>query len=196
MQPISELRSLPLSSLAPDEIDRSPCGPSPVSGSDPSTEDYAAGIGATGAVTTRTSAGVTAKDAGPAALQHHLSPVVITLLANVVRRLRSAWLGGPALLWSDVFPIRLLPIPQVDKRVATALASGFAQFSNLLASFEVLLLELEKSGVVSEECLLSLEQLLVQGDHFFGDQIEVSDSEQRFPHVSGQTERSGNDADV
>ncbi|WP_353233347.1 hypothetical protein [Diaphorobacter ruginosibacter] len=116
-------------------------------------------------------------------LQHRLDSIAQARLAKEIRRFRGAWLLGPALLWGDIHPIRRLPIPDVDKRIATALARGFLQCSNLLAHFEILVQELEKTGLVSEERVLSLENLVANSGCFFGDEIEVSDSHHCGDHV-------------
>lgn len=115
-------------------------------------------------------------DSAEPASEHRFDPLVEARLTEVVQRLRASWLAGPALLWGDVHAIREMPISNVDKRVATTLASGFLQFSQFLAGFEVLTLELKKSGVVSEQSLLCMEQLLHDGRCFFTDECPISDS--------------------
>lgn len=112
------------------------------------------------------------------ALQHRFDPLVEARLANVVHRLRSSWIAGPAEMWADVHSIRELPLSQFEKRVATTLASGFFQFSQFLAGFEMLALQLQESGIVSEQSLLGLEQLLQQGGGFFVDECCVPDRAQ------------------
>lgn len=128
------------------------------------------------------------------ALEHHLSPVVEARLADVVRRLRGSWLAGPAQLWSGIHPVRELAETEVDQRVSGALARGFLQFSQFLAGFEVLLLELEHRGVVSEQRLLSLEQLIVQGRHFFRDEIEVAQADHGHGDVLRNPKRGRDDS--
>jgi len=120
--------------------------------------------------------------------QRHLSPIVEARLAEVVHRLRSDWLFGCARKWGDVCAIREVAGSDLDKHVATTLARGFFQFSQFLAGFEVLVLELKHSGVVSEQCLLSLEQLIVESRNPFRDQVEVPDPEQRLADVLGGAE--------
>ena len=97
----------------------------------------------------------------PDGLQHRLDPAIEARLAEVVQRLRSSWLSGPALLWHQVHPIHELALTDVEKRVALTLRLGFFQFSQFLAGFEVLLLQLEQLGLVHEELLLSLEELAI-----------------------------------
>jgi hypothetical protein len=123
------------------------------------------------------------------------SPLVEAGLTDVVRRLRTAWLIGPAQLWDEVYPICKVPLGDLDKRVAVELRDGFLQFSQLLAGFEILRLELEHGGVVREQSVLGLEQLFVQGRHTFGDEVEVADPDHGLGHVAGDTERGGDDAD-
>ena len=121
------------------------------------------------------------------ALQHRLSPIVETRLTQVVHGLRASWLAGPAQFWGDVHPIREMSLGECEQRIATTLACGFLQFSELLAGFEVLVLQLEQSGVVREQSILHLEQLIVQGRRFFRDQVEVPYSDQGLCHVFGNT---------
>lgn len=111
-----------------------------------------------------------APDVEVSIVQCNLSPVVEARLTQVVQRLRGSWLAGPALLWGDVHSIREVAGGEFDERVTTTLASGFFQFSQFLAGFEMLVLELQKSGVVSEKSLLGLEQLLQQGRGLFVDE--------------------------
>lgn len=106
--------------------------------------------------------------------EHRLDPLVEARLTEVVQRLRASWLAGPALLWGDVHTIRELTVPDIDKRVASTLARGFFQFSQFLAGYEVLTLELKESGVVSEKTLLGLEQLLHDGGCLFADESPIS----------------------
>ena len=108
-----------------------------------------------------------------AAVEHRLDPFVQARLADVVHRLRASWLAGPALLWGDVHPIRKLAGTDLDQRVATALARGFLQFSQLLAGFEVLVLELKQGGVVSEKRILGIEQLLNESTCRFVDEGRI-----------------------
>jgi hypothetical protein len=125
-------------------------------------------------------------------LQHDLaplSPVVEARLTDVVQRLRASWLAGPAGLWGDIHPICKLAGSDLDKRVATTLRQGFFQFSQLLCGLEVLLLKSKELGVVSEESLLGLEQLVVKSGDFRGDEIAVADREHRLPDVAGGLER-------
>lgn len=129
------------------------------------------------------------------ASEHGFDPFVEARLTDVVHRLRRSWLAGPALLWGDVHPIRELARGDLEKRVATALASGFFQFSQFLAGFEVLALELQKSGVVSEKSLLGLEKLLQKGGGPFVDEGRVAQSAHSLGDVSRGGDRGGDAAD-
>lgn len=122
-------------------------------------------------------------------LEHALvSPHIQARLAQVVRRLRGSWLAGPALLWHDIHPIGEDAATEVDERIARALVDGFFEFSQFLAGFEVLLLELEHFGVVSEECLLGVEQHIVQRSGLLSDRGGVSDADKRPGHVDGSAD--------
>ena len=68
-------------------------------------------------------------------VEHHLDPLVQARLAEVVHRLRRAWIDGPALQWGLIYPIRELASADFDKRIAGALVQGFFQFSQFLAGF-------------------------------------------------------------
>lgn len=116
-------------------------------------------------------------------VEHHLDPLVQARLAEVVHRLRRAWIDGPALQWGLIYPIRELARADFDKRIAGALVQGFFQFSQFLAGFEVLVLELEHRGVVREQSVLGLEKLLVDGGYLLGDQIEISNTKRDLPDL-------------
>jgi hypothetical protein len=128
--------------------------------------------------------------------EHSLDPLVKALLTNVVRRLRGSWLTGPALLWGDIHPVRKVVTGEFDKRIATTLVQGFAQFSEFLAGFEMLVLELEQRGVVTEQRILGLEKRIVEGGCLFCDEFEVSDAKQCFSDVFGRADGAGDDGKV
>ena len=107
--------------------------------------------------------------------EYRLDPLIEARLTEIVQRLRRTWIYGPAGLWTDIHAVREASVADIDKRVTTTLARGFLQFSQFLAGFEVLVLELEKSGVVSEQSLLGLEQFLHDRGCFFADESAVSD---------------------
>lgn len=118
-----------------------------------------------------------------AGLEYRLDPTAQALLTDVMWRLRGEWLTGPALLWGAIHPIRQLTIPEVDKRIATTLATGFLQFSQFTCALEMLVLELGQRGVVSEKSILCVEQQLVNGRFVFSDKVEVPDADHRLGDV-------------
>ena len=122
------------------------------------------------------------------ALQDDLSPAVEALLANVVRRLRAAWIGGPAALWPDIQPIGPLARTDLDKRVAAALREGFDGFSQLLCHLQVLLLQDEQIPTEREKTLLSIEKLVVEFRHLLGDKVPVSKLNQSFSDIPRDAE--------
>lgn len=111
--------------------------------------------------------------------EHGFDPLVEAKLAQVVQRLRAAWLAGPALLWDDIHPIHKVARSELEKRIAGTLAGGFAQFSQLLCGFEVLLLQLQQLRVVREQTLLGIEQLGVQLGDGVGHQVEIAHAQRR-----------------
>lgn len=124
-------------------------------------------------------------------VKHRLDSLVEAGLADVVKRLRASWIAGPALLWGDVHPIREVSRGEFDQRVAATLVDGFLNFSQFLAGFEVLILELEKRGVVTEQSLLGLEKRVVHGGNFFGHKVEVPNAAECFGDVSGDANGCG-----
>lgn len=122
-------------------------------------------------------------------LENNFSPIVEARLADVMRRLRSAWLAGPALCWGDVHSVCPLATTDVDKRVSTALRDGFFSFSQFLCGLEQLLLEFKQLGVVREQSILSLEQLIVHPRNLCGDEIPVAHSESTTSNVFGSFDR-------
>lgn len=107
-------------------------------------------------------------------VEYRLDPLIEARLTDIVLRLRSSWIAGPAQLWGDIYPIRMELLGDGEKRIATALFQGFFQFSQLLAGLEVLLLQSQQLGVVRKEALLGLEQLIVDLADGNGDLVEVA----------------------
>jgi len=124
-------------------------------------------------------------------LEHHLSPDVETALTNVVHSLRACWLRGMAFLWGQIHPIRKIAATHVDQRVALALIQGFSNFSEFLAAFEMLVLELEQGRPLTEQRILCVEQFVVQRGDFFGDEVPVTQSSQRHADVFGRFQGVG-----
>lgn len=118
-----------------------------------------------------------------------------TRLAEIVGNLRASWLAGPALIWSDLHAVHELASTEVDKRIAILARSGFFQFSQLLCGLEVLLLELQKHGVVHEETLLGCEQLLVDLRDSRCRLIEIADANSRGGQLLSAFERCNHGGD-
>jgi hypothetical protein len=108
--------------------------------------------------------------------QNRLDPLVEARLTEVVHGLRKAWIAHMAGFWSDIHPIDKVARSDFEKRIATTLSDGFFQFSQFLCGFEVLTLQLRELGIVSEQTVLSLEQLLVDLAHRNSDLVEISKS--------------------
>jgi len=100
-----------------------------------------------------------------------------------VNRLRQSWLCGPALLWDEIFPISEIAVSQIDKRVAAALCESFFQFSQLLCSLEVLMLQRVKGSTELEKTLLGIEKLFIHGPNYFRRLGVVSESDDSFTDV-------------
>lgn len=120
-----------------------------------------------------------------AALEHHLSPLIEAPLADVMKSLRAAWLRGPALCWGDVHPIRELARSDLDKRVAFLLIQGFLKCSNFFSILELFVRELDEHGLVSEQRLLGLEQLVCNFKYGVGHEFEVAYAQCGFCDVFG-----------
>lgn len=128
-------------------------------------------------------------------VEHHLSPIVEARLTEVVTQLRSAWLAGPALLWECIHPIHEVARSDFERRVAATLAGGFFQFSQFLAGYEVLALQLKERGVVSEQTLLGLEKLLQKSRGSLADEGRVAQGAHSFGDVSRGSDRGSDAAD-
>ena len=107
-------------------------------------------------------------------LQHRLDPLLEARLTNVVHRLRAAWLADVAKLWGDIHPIYEDAVGDFDQRVSLTLRDGFFYFSQFLAGFEVLVLEIQQHRVMREQTLLSLEKLLIDLRNSNGNLVEIS----------------------
>lgn len=120
------------------------------------------------------SAAVTGEVWIPPPAQHQLCAHLELELVELVRRLRASWLAGPALLWDAAYPLPRCARSEAESRLANTLTSGFLQFSQLLAGFELLVWELKDSGAVSEQRILSLEQVLARSRYPFRDQADLA----------------------
>lgn len=94
--------------------------------------------------------------------QNNLFPnAVETLLTDVVKGLRADWLATSALRWGQIYPISELANPGLEKHIACFLSELFCSYSQLIAGLEMYLLEVQKGGVMREQALLSLQQLVI-----------------------------------
>ena len=100
---------------------------------------------------------------GVAVVPEHgqLSPYVEARLTDVVGRLRRAWVKDCAALWADIYPISPLALTCLDQHVILALREKFVGFSQFVVGLEHLLLQAKQLGVVREEGLLGLQELVI-----------------------------------
>lgn len=124
-------------------------------------------------------------------LQNGFDPLVEARLTDVVNRLRGAWLAHIAGIWGDIHTINVSASGDLEKRVATVLRQGFFHFSQLLCGLELLLLDRQKFGVVTEESVLGIEKLIVELGDDRSNLVEIPDCERGLPEFS----RCGNRAD-
>ncbi len=114
-------------------------------------------------------------------------------LTDVVLRLRDFWIAMPGSV--DVHSVCERTHSEIDKRIAVLLRDGFFEFSQFLCGIEVLTLQLQQHGVVSEQTLLGCEQLLVDLRNCSSRLIEVSDAEGADSDLLGGLERGNRRAD-
>ncbi len=95
----------------------------------------------------------------PTALQHALPAGGKAWLADVVRGLVQSWATGPVLVLAGVVSHREAPVSEAEQRIAFAVLDAGLQFSHFLLCLGEVRLQLEQSGVVSEQALLRLEKL-------------------------------------
>ncbi|KVE33148.1 hypothetical protein WS68_13680 [Burkholderia sp. TSV86] len=86
---------------------------------------------------------------------------VIANLTCEMLGLRGDWLRSSALRWDRIQAIGENAVTESDKLIASAFREGFVRVSQFLCGLEVLALELQELGVVSEEAVLRFEELLV-----------------------------------
>lgn len=120
----------------------------------------------------------------PSALEHNRSANGEAGLADIVGRLIDSWLCGPSGVVGGIAAQRNCTASERDQRVFAALIDGCLQFQIFLLQLGQIRLELQKSGVVSEESLLRLEQLLQQGRGLFVDEGGVAGCTQSLGDVS------------
>lgn len=107
-----------------------------------------------------------------------------TGLANVVGGILDAWIAGPGLVVAGIAAQRKVTTTNLDQRVFAALIKGCLHLQIFFLHLGKLRLELQKSGVVSEQTLLSLEQLLHEGSGFFVDECGVAHGAHAFGDIS------------
>lgn len=105
-------------------------------------------------------------------------------LADVVSSLIDAWCSGPGLAMGGIAAQRKFSTGELDQRVLAALIEGCLQFQIFFLQLGQIRLELQKSGVVSEQSLLSLEKLVHQGCGPFVDEGRVAQGAHSFGDVS------------
>lgn len=108
--------------------------------------------------------------------EHHLDPLVEARLANIVQRLRASWIAHMAFHWGDIHTIHEDACGEFEQRITTLLRQGFFKFGQLLCGFELLVLQSKQLGLVSEESVLGLEQLVVQFSDLGRDFVEIPDA--------------------
>lgn len=109
-------------------------------------------------------------------LQDDFDPLIEARLTEIVHRLRADWISSMAGHWTDIYTVDESSRGNLEKRISTTLRQGFFQFSQFLAGFEVLILQLQQLGVVREQTLLGLEKFVVDLRNLNGDLVEISQS--------------------
>ena len=95
-------------------------------------------------------------------LENRLNPFFEARLTNIVNQLRTDWINRMAPHWTAVHTVNENASGQFEERISAAFRDGFFKFGQFLCGFEMLLLQSKQLGVVSEERILSIEQVLVQ----------------------------------
>lgn len=128
--------------------------------------------------------------------EHHLSPAAEAALAHAMAGFCGAWRDGPAKTWGLVHSQRKVAGTEFDQRVSRALVQCFFQANNLVCALEMLRLELQECGVVSEQSILRVEQLLHEPSCCFVDEVAVPHAYQRLGNVLGGGQRGGDGVDL
>lgn len=123
-------------------------------------------------------------DSSDSSLQNRLDPFAEAGLANVVGSLMDAWIAGPNAVACAIAAQRKEAASDLDQRVFAALIEGLLQFQVFFLHLGQIRLELQKTGVVSEQSLLSLEQLLHKSSGFFVDQGAVFGGTDSFGYIA------------
>ncbi|QDL55324.1 hypothetical protein [Rhodoferax aquaticus] len=90
-----------------------------------------------------------------------LRPAIETLLTDVVKGLRRDWLVTSAHRWGQLYPISEVAHTGLEKDVTTFVRQLFCRYSQLVAGLEMYLLQLQQGGVVRQEALLRLQELVI-----------------------------------
>jgi hypothetical protein len=117
-------------------------------------------------------------------LEHAFDPLCHAWLADVMQRL-APMRDFVAKNYAIVALKHKLFVGNLDQRVSTALGNFLLRFSQAVCHAEVLLLKGMQPGVVREETVLRLEQLVVDLAHRKSDLIEVSKTDGSLFDVSG-----------
>ena len=94
-------------------------------------------------------------------LKDNFDPLVEAHLTHVVHRLRGDWVANIAVHWTDVCAVNEIAVGDLEKRITTLLRESFFKYSQLLAGFEILILQIRHFHLVREQTLLGLQQLSV-----------------------------------
>ena len=121
----------------------------------------------------------------PSALEHNRPADGEAGLADIVGRLIDSWLVCSGQCVGGITAQRNRTASERDQRVFAALIDGCLQFQIFLLHLGQIRLELQKSGVVSEESLLRLEQLLQKGSGFLVDESGVAHRAHSLGDVAG-----------
>jgi len=111
----------------------------------------------------------------------------------MVLMLRDFWIALPASI--GVHHVCESAVSDIDKRIASLLRDGFSEFSQLLCGLEVIVLELQQHGVVSEQALLSSEKLLVDLRDSRSRLVEIPNTHRSSSEVASARERSDHRVD-
>lgn len=109
-------------------------------------------------------------------LKDNFDPLTEARLAEIVHRLRADWIASMAGHWTDVYTVHKISRGDLEKRISTTLRQGFFQFSQFLAGFEMIVLQLKQLGIVREQTLLGLEKHAVDLGDLASNLVEISQS--------------------
>lgn len=122
-------------------------------------------------------------------LENGLDPLVVAGLAEIVRRCDRFVFDTIFPSLSALIAVNEVAGAQIDKRVTTAVFKGLTQTGHLFTIFDHVALQLKQLGVVEEETLLRLEQLVVDLADRSRVGVEVPDAESCIRSFLGEFER-------